>query len=57
METGPRVLLLTALLALLPGCAWLRGSDEAAVAAAEEPGAAEPEAAGAAPPKVIEPEV
>ena len=57
METGPRVLLLTALLALLPGCAWLRGSDEAAVAAAEEPGAAEPDAAGAPPPKVIEPEV
>jgi len=57
METGPRVLLLTALLALLPGCAWLRGSDEADVAAAEEPGAAEPDAAGAPPPKVIEPEV
>ena len=58
METGPRVLLLTALTALsLSGCAWLRGSDEAAAAAAEEPGAAEPDAAGAAPPKVIEPEV
>jgi outer membrane beta-barrel protein len=58
METGPRVLLLTALMALsLSGCAWLRGSDEAAAAAAEEPGAAEPDAAGAAPPKVIEPEV
>ena len=58
METGPRVLLLTALTALsLSGCAWLRGSDEAATAAAEEPGAAEPDAAGAAPPKVIEPEV
>jgi len=58
METGSRVLLLTALTALsLSGCAWLRGSDEAAAAAAEEPGAAEPDAAGAAPPKVIEPEV
>jgi len=58
METGPRVLLLTALMSLsLSGCAWLRGSDEAAAAAAEEPGAAEPDAAGAAPPKVIEPEV
>jgi outer membrane beta-barrel protein len=45
-------------MALLPGCAWLHGSSaEAAAAAAEEPGAAEPDTAGATPPKVIEPEV
>jgi len=60
METGPRLLLLTALASLsLSGCAMFRGSAEERATAAEEPdpAAAEPDAAGAAPPKVIEPEV
>lgn len=60
METGPRLLLLTALASLsLSGCAMFRGSaaDRAAAAEEPDPAAAEPDAAGAAPPKVIEPEV
>jgi outer membrane beta-barrel protein len=59
METGPRVLLLTALASLsLSGCALFRGAPEDPVTAEEpDPAAAEPDAAGTAPPKVIEPEV
>lgn len=60
METRARVLLLTALLLPLSGCAslhwpWSRDRDRAA---AEEPvGSADEEPADQAPPKVIEPEV
>jgi len=56
METRARVLLLTALLLPLAGCAWLpwSGDDQAA---AEEPAVIEPDAAEGPPPSVIEPEV
>jgi len=56
METRPRVLLLTALLLPLAGCAWMpwSGDDQAA---AEEPVAVEPDEVEGPPPTVIEPEV
>ena len=59
METRARILLLTALLLPLAGCAslhwpWSRDRDRVA---AEEPLAAEPDDASQAPPKVIEPTV
>jgi outer membrane beta-barrel protein len=64
METGIRVLLLTAALALLPGCATVRGwfhgkhggtSTETQTASSAAPGAAG--ADEATPPRVIEPQV
>jgi outer membrane beta-barrel protein len=56
METRARVLLLTALLLPLAGCAWLpwAGDDRAA---AEEPAVVEADETDAPPPSVIEPEV
>ncbi len=59
METRARVLLLTALLLPLTGCAslhwpWSRDRDRVA---AEEPAPADESDAGALPPRVIEPEV
>ncbi len=59
METRARILLLTALLLPLTGCAslhwpWSRDRDRAA---AEEPVAEDEATTSAAPPKVIEPEV
>ncbi|HXZ59931.1 MAG TPA: outer membrane beta-barrel domain-containing protein [Steroidobacteraceae bacterium] len=65
METGIRVLLLTAALALLPGCATVRGwfhgkhGGSNPEAQASTPGSAAPGAAdeGTPPPRVIEPQV
>jgi outer membrane beta-barrel protein len=53
METGLRVLLLTALLAMLPGCAWMhhRSSPPPSTPSVPAPAADEP------PPRVVEPEV
>src|SRR5438045_8397635 len=67
METGIRILLLTALLAALPGCAsvrdWFhqraerRAERRAAEAQRTEPPESEPPQDESAPPRVIEPEV
>src|SRR5438105_5801822 len=67
METGIRILLLTALLAALPGCAsvrdWFhqraerRAERRAAEAQRTEPRESEPPQDESAPPRVIEPEV
>src|SRR5216110_1268404 len=67
METGIRILLLTALLAALPGCAsvrdWFhqraerRAEQRAAEAQRTEPRESEPPPDESAPPRVIEPEV
>ncbi|HLY51532.1 MAG TPA: hypothetical protein VKQ31_00850, partial [Steroidobacteraceae bacterium] len=57
METGIRILLLTAALALLPGCAslrgWLHRGTQSPQPAPEPPVAADRES----PPRVIEPQV
>ena len=53
METGLRVLLLTALLATLPGCATVRSWFHHP----KQPAAVEPAAEDSAPPRVVEPEV
>src|SRR2546430_10115737 len=67
METGIRILLLTALLAALPGCASVRdwshqraerrAERRAAEAQSTEPRESEPPQDESAPPRVIEPEV
>jgi len=54
METGLRILLLTALLASLPGCAWLRHRGSNPPPATQSVPA---QSADEAPPRVVEPEV
>jgi outer membrane beta-barrel protein len=53
METGLRVLLLTALLAMLPGCAWMHHRSSPPPSTPSVPA----QAADEAPPRVVEPEV
>jgi len=53
METGLRVLLLTALLATLPGCAWMHHRKSPPPSTQSVPA----ESADEAPPRVVEPEV
>jgi len=58
METGLRVLLLTALLALLPGCAWMHHrSSPPASSAQSVPAGSTDQTTDQAPPRVVEPEV
>jgi len=54
METGLRVLLLTALLAALPGCAWMHHRSSPPPSTQSVPAA---QSADEAPPRVVEPEV
>ena len=54
METGLRILLLTALLATLPGCAWLRHRGSNPPPSTQSVPA---QSADEAPPRVVEPEV
>jgi len=54
METGLRVLLLTALLATLPGCAWMHHRSSPPPASTQSVPAQSPDEA---PPRVVEPEV
>ena len=54
METGLRVLLLTALLAALPGCAWMHHRSSPSPSTQSVPAAQSPDEA---PPRVVEPEV
>jgi outer membrane beta-barrel protein len=55
METGLRVLLLTALLATLPGCAWMHHRKSPPPSTQSVPTPAQ--SADEAPPRVVEPEV